>query len=101
MTTHVVINRDVISLKEVITVYLHLLSSDTRTVLNCRSCVVTISQLECLNLIKSLAFCSNCCIKYFLCELYKVFTCSHKVGLTLNSYHGSKAWNALNEDTTI
>ena len=101
VAAHVVVNRDVVSLKEVVAIYLHLLSGDTRTVLNSCCSVVTISQLERFNFVKRLAFCSNCRIKNILSELYEVLTGSHKVGLTLHSNHCCETWNTLNEYATV
>ena len=97
---HVVINLDVLTLEYLIAVELHLLASDARALCN-SSLNVTLTELESLHLVESVALCSDGSVENVRCKLNEVSTVSNEVGLALESDHGSKAVNILNENTTV
>ena len=101
VATHVIVNRDVVAYEVVVTIKLHFLTSNTRTLLNSSSGIVTISKLQGLNLIQVGTLSSDSGIQNLSYKSDEILTGSHEVGLALYSYHSGKAGNFLNQHATI
>ena len=96
-----VIDRNVVALKEEVTVELHLLTCNTRTLCYGSSYSLTVSKCQCVNLVKSLSLSCYGSVKDILCQLNVVSIVGNEVSLTLQCYHSRETVLALYEYTTV
>ena len=99
--THVVVHLDVIALKDVVSVELHLLARDARTlcdgILNSRS----VGKSKSLHLVESVRLGSYGSVEYVACQLDEVGSVSHEVGLALQCHDSCEAVHLLHEHTSV
>ena len=101
MLVHVVINRHVLALDEVVSIQFHLLAGNTRTSNNGILNLGSVGNGQFLHLVKALGLGSNGCIKDILGQLDIVGTVGHEVGFTFQGYDSGKTVLCLDQHTTV
>ena len=101
VATHVVVGVDVLALKHVVAVELHLLTDNARATCHSLGNLQTISQCQLLHLIEGLSLSSDGSVEDVLCQLDIVSTVGHEVGLALQCDHGSEAIDVLHQHAAV
>ena len=101
MLVHVVVDLDVLSLEEVVAIDFHLLARDTRTLLNSSCSIITVSELQALNLFEVLSLGSDSSVEDAFGKSDEVCTIGNEVSLTLYCNHSSEAVNLLYKNAAI